>query len=130
MSMLESIQYIAQSARDGKTRLEIQLEPAHLGKIHVSLQTDAAKQLQVHLIADQNSTRQAIEQQLPALRQALAQQGLDLSGFSMGSHGDGNPFQEQPSTPGPAIEPMFAAEKPSTQPEEPRMANGRVSIHV
>lgn len=88
MTMYESIQHIAHAAKNGQTRLEIQLDPAHLGKIHISLQTDASKQLQVHLIVDQSATRAAIDQQLPALKQALAQQGLDLSGFSMGSHGE------------------------------------------
>jgi len=95
VNIFEGMQLIAQSARDGKTKIEIQLEPANLGKIHVSLQTDAAKQLQVHLIADQGSTRQLIEQQMPALRHALAQQGLDLSGFSLGSRNEGQHFDSQ-----------------------------------
>ena len=88
MTMFDSIQHIAQSAKNGQTRLEIQLDPANLGKIRISLQTDANNQLQVHMMVDQSSTRAAIDQQLPALRHALAQQGLDLSGFSMGSHGE------------------------------------------
>jgi len=59
------------------------LEPATLGKIQVSIQTDAMKQIQVHLIVDQQTSRQVLEQQLPQLRQALADQGLNLSGFTM-----------------------------------------------
>jgi len=88
MTMFDSIQHIAQAARNGHTKLEIQLDPAHLGKIHITLQIDASKQLQVHMIVDQSATRTVIDQQLPALRHALAQQGLDLSGFSMGSRGE------------------------------------------
>jgi len=74
---------IAKSARDGTMKMELQLEPAHLGKIQVTLQTDTAKQLHVHLMVDQNASRQVLEQQLPLLRQALADQGLNLSGFTM-----------------------------------------------
>lgn len=87
MTLFDSIKHIVQSASKGKTRLEIQLEPANLGKIQISLQSDAAKHLQVHMIVDQSMTRTALEQQLPQLKSALAQQGFDLSGFSMGSQG-------------------------------------------
>ncbi len=85
MSLFDSMNHIAQSAKNGQTRLEIQLEPHNLGKIQISLQSDAGKQLQVHMVVDQGMTRAALEQQLPQLRSALAQQGFDLSGFSMGS---------------------------------------------
>jgi len=90
MTLFDTMNHIAQSASKGKTRLEIQLEPANLGKIQISLQSDAAKQLQVHIIVDQGTTRAALEQQLPQLRSALAQQGFDLSGFSMGSQNQQN----------------------------------------
>jgi len=94
MSIYDSMNHIAHAAKNGQTRLEIQLDPAHLGKIQISLQSDAAtKQLQVHMIVDQGSTRAALEQQLPQLKTALTQQGFDLSGFSMGSQG-----QQQQST--------------------------------
>jgi len=92
MTLFDTMNHIAQSASKGKTRLEIQLEPANLGKIQISLQSDAAKQLQVHIIVDQGTTRAALEQQLPQLKSALAQQGFDLSGFSMGSQGQQQTF--------------------------------------
>jgi len=87
LSPFDSMNFIAQSAKNGQTRLEIQLDPVNLGKIHISLQSDASKQLQVHMIVDQGMTRAALEQQLPQLKSALAQQGFDLSGFSMDSQG-------------------------------------------
>ncbi|OIO70856.1 MAG: hypothetical protein AUJ57_07905 [Zetaproteobacteria bacterium CG1_02_53_45] len=92
MSIFDSMNHVAQSASNGQTKLEIQLDPLHLGKIQISLQTDANKHLQVHMIVDQGTTRAAIEQQLPALKAALAQQGLDLSGFSMGSRDQGQGY--------------------------------------
>jgi len=104
MTVFDSMNHIAQSASKGKTRLEIQLDPANLGKIQISLQSDAAKHLQVHIIADQSGTRQLIDQQLPQLKSALAQQGFDLSGFSMDSRGQnassgGNNSQGKRTTP-------------------------------
>ena len=83
MQALEAMQHIAHSARNGATRIELQLEPAHLGKVHVSLQTDAAKQLQMHLTVEHAASRQVIEQHMPQLRAALADQGLSLGNFSM-----------------------------------------------
>ncbi|MDQ6989230.1 MAG: flagellar hook-length control protein FliK, partial [Mariprofundaceae bacterium] len=78
-TMLEIVRH----AKNGSTSLELQLEPAHLGKVHISLQLDAAKQIQVMVTVDQQTSRQALEQHLPQLRLALAQQGLDLGSFSM-----------------------------------------------
>ena len=94
MSVFDSMKHIAQSAANGQSKLEIQLDPANLGKIQITLQTDAAKNLQVHMVVDQGTTRAALEQQLPALRAALSQQGFDLSGFSMGSNGQQETFAD------------------------------------
>ncbi|MDX8404783.1 MAG: flagellar hook-length control protein FliK [Mariprofundus sp.] len=99
MTMFDSIQHIVQSAKNGQTKLEIQLDPANLGKIRISLQSDENKQLQIHMMVDQSTTRTALDQQLPALKHALAQQGLNLSGFTMGSHGEQAKPHSQASNP-------------------------------
>ncbi|MDX8383221.1 MAG: flagellar hook-length control protein FliK, partial [Ghiorsea sp.] len=78
-AMLEVIR----SAKDGTTSLELQLEPANLGKVIVNVQLDAAKQLQVSFTVEHAASRHALEQQMPQLRLALAQQGLDLGSFNM-----------------------------------------------
>lgn len=85
----EAMIEIARSAKDGAMKLEMQLEPAHLGKVHVTLQSDAGKQLQIHIHVDQAASRQVIEQHLPQLRTALAEQGLDLGHFSMNMNSQG-----------------------------------------
>ncbi|MDQ7057748.1 MAG: flagellar hook-length control protein FliK [Ghiorsea sp.] len=74
---------IVKSAKTGNTTLELQLEPANLGKVQVSIQIDQAKHIQVVFTVDQAAAKQALDQQMPQLRLAMAQQGLDLSGFSM-----------------------------------------------
>ncbi len=74
---------IVKSAKDGSTSLELQLEPAHLGKVQVQIQMDAAKHIQVVFTVDQQTSKHALEQHMPQLRLALSQQGLDLGSFSM-----------------------------------------------
>jgi len=83
LRVMDAMNEIAHSAKSGRTRLDIQLEPAHLGKIHISLQTDAAKQLMVHIAAEQTVSQQVIQQNMAQLRHALEQQGLSLGQFSM-----------------------------------------------
>lgn len=87
----DAMQEIARVSQHGNTKLELTLEPAHLGKVQVTLQTDASKQIQVLMHVDQPHARHLIEQQLPVLRQALEQQGLSLGNFSM----DGGNGQQQ-----------------------------------
>jgi len=93
---LEAVQQIAHSASQGHARLEIRLKPAHLGTVHVSLQTDAAKQLMVHITAEQPAAQQAIQQHLPQLRLALESQGMQPGAFSLSagmSHDGGGQWQ-------------------------------------
>jgi len=91
----EAMLEIVRSAKDGSTTLELQLEPAHLGKVQITIQMDAAKQIQVAISMDQAASRQALEQHLPQLRSMLAQQGLDLGSFSMQMNQQQH--QEQPA---------------------------------
>jgi len=89
---------IVKSAKNGSTSLELQLEPVNLGKVQVSIQIDAQKQIQVAFTVDQNSSRQALEQHMPQLRLALAQQGLDLGGFTMQMNQQNQPREQSSST--------------------------------
>ena len=135
MTVFDSMQHIAQSASNGQTKLEIQLDPAHLGKIQITLQTDASKQLQVHMVVDQGTTRAAIDQQLPALRAALAQQGFDLSGFSMGSQSQESGFGSANDGPANAFAKAGETESKETQtvqsmPQSSRTAENGLSIRV
>ncbi|MDQ6963337.1 MAG: flagellar hook-length control protein FliK, partial [Mariprofundales bacterium] len=84
---------IGKAAADGSMRLDLQLEPVHLGKITVSIQSDAAKQVQLHITVDSAAGRVALDQNMGQLRAALAQQGLDLGSFSMNLSSQGR--QEQ-----------------------------------
>ena len=137
-SVASAMQEIGHAASQERFRLELNLDPAHLGKIKVYLDSDAKHQIQVHLVVDQNASRQVIEQHLPNLRQALAQHGLDMGGFSMasqqdqGGHGFSSSQQRQSDYATPAgsnsVEsPASASISPSISPPT---ANGRISIRV
>ena len=91
----DAVLEIVKSAKHGSTTLELQLEPAHLGKMQVHIQTDATKQLQILFTVEHHASRQALEQHMPQLRLAMAQQGLDLGSFSMQMHQQQTQQQEQ-----------------------------------
>jgi len=134
MRPLEAMQSIAHSAANGSTRLELQLEPAHLGKIHISLQTDAAKQLQMHLTVESTVTRQVIEQHMPQLRAALEQQGLNLDNFSLhtGSHNQQQQHAfEHAARPGAGNDQYpLSGGMESAATNQPAFASSRLSIHI
>jgi len=133
---MQAMQHIAMSAKDGVTRIELQLEPAHLGKVHVSLQTDAAKQLQVHLTVEHAMSRQVIEQHIPQLRAALEQQGLSLDNFTLQT-GSQQQHAAQQNSSGwsdnrhPQQGDELSASAPSGTPIQTQTAShGRLSIHA
>lgn len=138
MRPMEAMQSIALSAAGGTTKLELQLEPAHLGKVHISLQTDAAKHLQMHLTVESAATRQVIEQHMPQLRAALEQQGLNLDNFSLhtGSQGrhEQQGFEHAAHTSARTIrgDNDDPAGNPAegSAPDAPAFAGSRLSIHI
>jgi len=86
---------IGKAAADGSVRLDLQLSPAHLGKITVSIQSDASKQVQLLITVDNVAGRAALDQNMGQLRTALAQQGLDLGSFSMNLSSQGQQGHNQ-----------------------------------
>lgn len=65
-------------ARNGGHEATLQLHPADLGRLQVSITTDG-DQARVLFVADSAAARDAIEQSMPRLREMLAQSGLQLS---------------------------------------------------
>jgi len=130
-TVLTAMQEIGHAAAQKKFQLELTLEPAHLGKIHVYLDSDANKQIQIHLEIDQPASRQTIEQHLPALRHALAQQGLNMGSFSMASGQDQDSFHSQQEH-GLSADSAMAGDKPlsTSKHQAPATSTGRLSIHI
>jgi flagellar hook-length control protein FliK len=86
--------------RDGVREARLQLHPAELGRLQVTVSTEG-DQARVMFLADTAAARDAIEQALPRLREALQQAGLQLAQSDVGQRqfaggedaGDGAPRQ-------------------------------------
>lgn len=134
MRTMEAVQSIAHFAANGTSKLELQLEPAHLGKVHITLQTDAARQLQMHLSVESQMTRQVIEQHMPQLRAALEQQGLNLGNFTFSTGSQGQQQQQQAREYAAALTGHETAANsmaiPGKVPRQAPHAGSRLSIHI
>jgi flagellar hook-length control protein FliK len=67
---------IAASAQSGKTRFEVRLDPADLGRIDVRIDVNRDGQVTSHLIAEKPETLSMLQQDAPQLQQALNDAGL------------------------------------------------------
>ncbi|MET0709023.1 MAG: flagellar hook-length control protein FliK, partial [Tardiphaga sp.] len=73
---------IAASANSGKTRFEIRLDPAELGRIDVRIDIDRHGQMTSHLTVERPETLQMLRQDANQLQRAL-----DNAGLSTGNAG-------------------------------------------
>jgi flagellar hook-length control protein FliK len=73
---------IAVSARSGKSRFEIRLDPAELGRIDVRIDVDRNGQVTSHLTVEKPETLSMLRQDAPQLQRAL-----DDAGFKTGNGG-------------------------------------------
>jgi len=73
---------IAASARSGKSRFEIRLDPADLGRIDVRIDVDRTGQVTSHLTVEKPETLSLLRQDAPQLQRAL-----DDAGFKTGDGG-------------------------------------------
>ncbi|WP_366526259.1 flagellar hook-length control protein FliK [Bradyrhizobium sp.] len=67
---------IAASARSGKTRFEISLDPVELGRIDVRISVDRNGQVTSHLTVERPETLSMLRQDAPQLQRALDDAGL------------------------------------------------------
>jgi flagellar hook-length control protein FliK len=67
---------IAVSAQSGKSRFEIRLDPADLGRIDVRIDVDSNSQVTSHLTVEKPETLSMLRQDAPQLQRALDDAGL------------------------------------------------------
>jgi flagellar hook-length control protein FliK len=67
---------IAASVQSGKTRFEVRLDPADLGRIDVRIDVDRDGQVTSHLTVEKPETLAILQQDAPQLQQALNDAGL------------------------------------------------------
>ncbi|MBC6961792.1 MAG: hypothetical protein DWB48_03380 [Nitrosomonas sp.] len=80
---------------------ELKLHPAHLGPIEISLQLSDDQRLTAQFISHHPAVREAIEANLPRLREIMAENGITLADTSVSAdtpgqqaeNGQGSPFR-------------------------------------
>lgn len=71
-------QQLVSMIRRGSDKMEIRLNPAELGPLSISLKLNDS-QAQAQFVTHSALVRQALEMAMPQLREAMAQQGIDLA---------------------------------------------------
>lgn len=75
-------------AQRGDQHMELHLNPRELGPLSVSLKLDD-QGAQAHFFSSHSTVRGAVEQAIPQLREALAEQGIALGEAMVGEHRQG-----------------------------------------
>lgn len=82
-------QLVQISQRGGEQHVQMQLHPAELGPLSISLKF-GEQGAQAHFLSAHAQVRQVLEQAIPQLREALAEQGISLGETSVGEQRDPN----------------------------------------
>lgn len=82
-------QLVQFSQRGGEQHIQMQLNPAELGPLSISLKF-SEQGAQAHFLSASAQVRQVLELAIPQLREALAEQGISLSDTSVGEQRDPN----------------------------------------
>lgn len=82
-------QLVQFSQRGGEQHVQMQLNPAELGPLSISLKF-GEQGAQAHFLSAHAQVRQVLEQAIPQLREALAEQGISLGETSVGEQRDPN----------------------------------------
>jgi len=77
-------QQIVMFNRNGQQTAELRLHPLDLGSIQISLKLDS-DQAQLSMVSNHSQVRAALEAAMPQLREALAQNGINLGQTSVSS---------------------------------------------
>lgn len=84
-----SQQLIQIAQRGGEHQIKMQLHPAELGPLSISLKV-SEHGAQAHFLSTHAQVRQVLELAIPQLREALAEQGISLGETSVGEHNNPN----------------------------------------
>ncbi|MDR5898741.1 flagellar hook-length control protein FliK [Halomonas vilamensis] len=86
-------QLVQFAQRGGEQQVQLQLHPAELGPLSISLKV-SEQGTQAHFLSANAQVRQVIEQAIPQLREALAEQGISLGDTSVGEQRQQNAESE------------------------------------
>lgn len=82
-------QLVRMSQNGGEQRVELKLHPAELGPLSISLKL-GDQGAQAQFLSAHGQVRQILEQSIPQLREALAEQGIELGETMVGEQQAGN----------------------------------------
>ena len=83
-------------AQHGPRSAQIQLDPAELGAMQIRIHVQGQDQVSVSFTSPNPAVRDALEQQMPRLREMMAEQGLNLSEGSIFDQSGSGAREEQP----------------------------------
>lgn len=124
-------QQLSSIALRGRHQVELHLNPAELGPLSVSLKVDD-QGAQAQFLSAHGSVRAAVEQAIPQLREALAEQGIALGEASVGEQqrqfgGQPEAGNQDPAGTGPGGEEL-AGTAAATAPADTGAPIGRPGI--
>ncbi|MFP4429381.1 MAG: flagellar hook-length control protein FliK, partial [Desulfovermiculus sp.] len=88
-SMVDQVRFrLSQGARSGQQEVVVRMHPRELGEVRLSLTSDDGN-LRAHLHVQSQQVQDVLERNMPRLREALAEQGIDVDDFVFSSDDQG-----------------------------------------
>ncbi|SNY98048.1 flagellar hook-length control protein FliK [Halomonas sp. hl-4] len=127
-------QLVQFAQRGGDQLVQMQLHPAELGPLSISLKV-GEQGAQAHFLSGHAQVRQVIEQAIPQLREALAEQGISLGETSVGEQNESSDQGVAQQQAGPNGQPNVDASEEggdlaSNTPSKPIALDGRVDLYA
>ncbi|WP_445005329.1 flagellar hook-length control protein FliK [Halomonas mongoliensis] len=128
-------QVVLLGQRGGEQRAELHLNPAELGPLTISLKV-SEQGAQAQFLSAHASVRQALEQAIPQLREALAEQGISLGEASVGEQRQQGQEQRQafaggaPPSPSASDSAEIESLIPVPAPDGQLIEAGRVDLYA
>ena len=115
----------------GESRAELVLTPPSLGKLGISIQVNG-DQTSAHFVASTAAAREALEQAMPRLREALQQAGISLGQTNVSTSGEqqtrGDGRDEQVGNGGRIRDLPLDADAPLAQPPGQRWTSSGTGV--
>lgn len=127
----ELSQQVVIAARTDEQSVSLRLNPADLGPLQIELKI-LDQQAHVQFLSPHAQVRGAVEQAIPQLREALAEQGIALADTSVGEQREQQSFASgrSPSQPDQAAMNAESDETVILAETAPLLADGRINVYV
>lgn len=79
----QMIEQIRVMAKPGQTTMELQLYPEHLGKVNLTISSNAEGAVSARFVVQNETAKEALEGQMITLKDSLAQQGIKVESIEV-----------------------------------------------